>query len=120
MTAKIVPFGRRGKPPTLPRPEAEEIIHRLAKENKFGFGGPVYETEDGETITDFELKMFEREFTMTQVLRTIEEGAVNQGPVLDEYGDWRCRVKRRVAGHLVRVVVAISSDRTFMTLISIH
>ena len=82
--------------------------------------GAVFETEDGEWTTDFELKMLERDFTMRQVLETIKEGVVNEGPALDEYGEWRCRVKRRVAGHLVRVVVAISSDLTFMTLISVH
>jgi hypothetical protein len=71
-------------------------------------------------ISDFELKMLVRGFDMRQVLETIKEGAVNQGPTLDEYSEWRCRVKRRVAGRLVRVVVAISSDLMFMTLISVH
>ena len=102
------------------RPEAEDAIYRLAKESKFGMGGPVFDADDGELITDFELKMLEREFTMRQVLETIKEGAVNQGPARDEYGEWRCRVKRRVAGHLVRVVLAVSSDLTFMTLVSVH
>jgi hypothetical protein len=119
MTAKIVPFERKPVAKGLSRPEAEETIHRFAKENNFGMG-PVFETEDGEFVTDFELKMLERKFTMSQILETIKNGAVNQGPALDEYGEWRCRVKRRVAGQLVRVVVAISSDLTFMTLISVH
>ena len=119
MTAKIVPFGRKPKPPTLSRLEAEEAIHRLARESKYGMAG-VYVTDEDEIFSDFELKMLERDFTMTQVMETIEGGVINQGPTRDEYGEWRCRVKRRVAGHLVRVVVAISSDLTFMTLISVH
>lgn len=119
MTAEIVPFERKPVINAPSRPEAEEAIHRLAKENKFGMG-PVFETEEGDLMIDFELKMLERGFTMRQVLETIKEGVVNQGPTRDEYGEWRCRVKRRVAGHLVRVVVAVSSDLTFMTLISVH
>jgi hypothetical protein len=47
---------------------------------------------------------------MKQILLTIEEGTINQGPTLDEYGEWRCRLKKRVAGRLVRVVVAIQAD----------
>jgi len=119
MTAKIVPFERRRKPPTISRPEAEDVIHRLAKDSKYVMAG-MFETEQGNLCSDFELKMAERSFTMSQVIATIEEGAINQGPTLDEYGEWRCRVKRRVAGHLVRVVVAISSDLTLLTLISVH
>ena len=77
--------------------------------------------DTGEAImSEFELKMLVRGFDMRQVLETIKEGVVNQGPRLDEYSEWRCRIKRRVAGQLVRVVVAISSDLTFMTLISVH
>lgn len=103
MTAEIVSFG-------LPRPHAEGVIHRLAKQNQFGM------SEDSQ----FELKMLERGFDMRQVLETIKEGVVNQGPTKDDYGEWRCRVKRRVAGRLVRVALAISSDLTFLTLISVH
>jgi hypothetical protein len=53
------------------------------------------------------------------VLETIKEGSVNQGPRLDECGEWRCRVKRRVAGRLVHVVVAIH-DMRFLYLVSIY
>lgn len=102
MTAEIVPFG-------LPRPVAEELIHRLARDGAFGMDESL----------DFTVKMLARGFTMRQVMETIKEGVVNQGPTRDEYGEWRCRVKRRVAGRLVRVVVAISGQR-FLTLISVH
>ena len=111
-------FGRRRKSPTLSRPEAEAAIHRLAKENKFLMAG-VVETDDA-IISEFELKMLVRGFDMRQVLETIKEGIINQGPALDQYSEWRCRVKRRVSGRLVRVVVALSSDLSFMTLISVH
>ena len=100
MTAVVVSFG-------LPRPTAEALIHRLAREGKFA-REPVMVA-----------KMAERQFSMRQMMETIKHGTINQGPWKDEYGDWRCRVKRRVAGRLVRVVVAIH-DMTFLYLISIH
>jgi hypothetical protein len=113
-----VQFGRERKPPILSRPEAEAAIHRLARENKF-LMADVVETDDA-IMSEFELKMLVRNFDMRQVLETIKQGVINQGPTLDQYSEWRCRVKRRVAGRLVRVVVALSSDLSFMTLISVH
>lgn len=68
----------------------------------------------------FTLKMLERGFSMRQAIETIKEGVVNQGPTRDEFGEWRCRVKRRVAGKLVRVAVAISAGLVFLTLLSVH
>lgn len=100
MTAQVVPFG-------LPRPVAEALIRRLAEDGNF-----VPEPE-------FKEKMLVRDFTMRQVLETLKGGSINQGPWLDECGDWRCRVKRRVAGRLVRVVVAIHA-MNFLYLISVH
>jgi hypothetical protein len=100
MTADIVPFG-------LPRPVAQELIHRLASEGQF--------TREPEFIR----KQNEREFSMRQVLETIKLGSINQGPTLDECGDWRCRVKKRVAGRLVRIVLAIHS-MNYLYLVSVH
>jgi len=100
MTAEIVPFG-------LPRPIAEQTIRRLARVDRFVIE-PV-----------FSLKMRERGFTMRQVMETLKEGHINQGPRLDECGDWRCRVKKRIAGRLVRVVVAIH-DMNLLYLVSVH
>jgi len=100
MTADILPFG-------LSRPVAEAVIHRLAAAGRF-----TLEPHAKEGMAD-------REFTMRQVLRTIEEGTVNQGPRLDECNDWRCRVKKRAAGRLVRVVVAIH-DMDWLYVISVH
>jgi len=48
----------------------------------------VVDNDEG-TTTDFELKMIQRGFDMRQVLETIKEGVINQGPTLDEYGEWR-------------------------------
>jgi hypothetical protein len=39
--------------------------------------------------------------------------------VRDEYGEWKCRIKRRVAGRQVHVIVAIQGE-VWLTLISVH
>ena len=101
MTApKVVQLG-------LPRPFAQETIHRLAAAGEFVIE-PVCK-----------VKMRERDFTMRQLLTAMKGGNVNQGPELDEYGDWRCRIRKRVAGRLVRVIVAIHEMR-ILYVISVH
>jgi hypothetical protein len=100
MTAEIVPFGPS-------RPQMEELIHRLVREGKYALE------------PELRRKMHERDFSMRQVLETMGEGSINQGPRLDECNDWRCRLKKRVAGKLVRVVVAVH-DMSFVYAISVH
>jgi hypothetical protein len=96
----VIPLG-------LPRPIAEELIHRLAREGHYVIE-PVCV-----------MKMKDRKFTARQVMTTIEEGHINQGPTRDECGDWRCRMRKRVAGRDVRVVLAIHG-MNFLYLISVH
>ena len=91
MTAKILAFG-------LSRAAAQQRIRTLMAEGKFDF--------DPHLLDEMNL----RDISMRQVLVTVEEGTINQGPTLDEYNEWRCRLKKRVAGRLVRVVVAIQAD----------
>jgi hypothetical protein len=100
MVADIIAFG-------FPRPHAEELIHRLALQGRFVLE-PVCKT-----------KMRIRDFSMRQVLETMKEGIINQGPRLDECGDWRCRLRKRHAGRLVRVIVAIH-NMDFLYVISVH
>jgi len=47
---------------------------------------------------------------MRQMLEVIRNGEPNQDPTLDEYGDWRIRLVRKVAGRRVQVVVAVSES----------
>jgi hypothetical protein len=96
----VIPLG-------LSRPHAEELIHRLAREGQYVIE-PVCKA-----------KIIDRKFTARQVMTTIEEGHINQGPARDECGDWRCRMRKRVAGRDVRVVLAINS-MNFLYLISVH
>lgn len=91
MPARIVPFG-------LTRPVALERIRFLMSQGAYDFD------------PHFSDMMVERDISMRQVLTVLREGTINQGPELDEYNDWRCRVKKRVAGRLVRVVVAIQRN----------
>ncbi len=90
MIAKILAFG-------LSRPAAQQRIRTLMAEGKYDFDPHLFDEMDL------------RDISMQQVLLTAEEGTVNQGPTLDEYSEWRCRLKKRVAGRLVRVVVAIQA-----------
>jgi hypothetical protein len=92
MTAEILPFG-------FPRPVAQELIRSL-----WAKGDYVMEPK-------FKQTMAERDIPMSLVRQVLAGGSINQGPWKDECGDWRCRVKKRVAGRLVRVVVAIHEGR---------
>jgi hypothetical protein len=63
--------------------------------------------------------MLLRDISDRQMLATMLGGHVNQGPMLDACHDWRCRIKKRVVGRLVRVVVAIH-DMSWLYVISVH
>ena len=94
-------------PLRLSRPAAEALIHRLAAEGQFVIE-PVCKK-----------KMAERDYSMRQVLVALKEGHVNQGPERADCGDWKCRIKKRAAGRLVRVIVAIHATN-FLYVISVH
>ena len=51
-----------------------------------------------------------RGITMRQILDVLRQGRATSGPTMDEYGDWRIKLKRRVAGRRVQVVVAVKED----------
>jgi Domain of unknown function (DUF4258) len=48
-----------------------------------------------------------RKISMRQVLDTLRQGSVIDGPDKDEWGDWRVKLQRRVAGRRVQIVVAV-------------
>jgi len=99
-TGVVVPFG-------LSRSVAQELIRKLRAEGAFSLEPKA------------RMNVSERKFTMRQVLTTLAEGTINQGPTRDECNDWRCRLKKRVAGRLVHVVIAIH-DMRFLYVISVH
>jgi hypothetical protein len=77
---------------------ALQTIRRLVAEGKFAI-----EQHAREAMSDPE-----RNVPMRLVLETLKGGSIDQGPKLDEYGEWRCRLRRRCAGKVVRVVVALA------------
>jgi hypothetical protein len=97
--ANVVPF--------LSRPLAEGLIHRLGREDRF-----VLEP-------DCIAKMRVRRFDAREVMTTLTQGSINQGPRRDECGDYRCRIRKRVAGRLVRVIVDIHA-MNFLYIISVY
>ena len=96
----VVPFG-------LPRPAALELVRGLVIAGAFALEPKA------------RMNMRERDFSMRQVITTLKEGQINQGPTLDECHDWRCRITKRCAGRLVHVVVAIH-DSSYVYVISVH
>ena len=102
MAAKIVPFG-------LSRPQAEALIHELAADsNNLVF------------IGHFRERLRERRVSMRQVMLVLEGGSVIDGPTRDEFGEWRCTIRKRVAGQRVHVGLAISSGRATLTMITVY
>jgi hypothetical protein len=55
-----------------------------------------------------QLRMHQRNISMRQMLEVIAEGEAIDGPRLDQYGDWRIKLARKVAGRRVQVVVAVT------------
>ena len=80
----------------LSRATAERVIRSLAADTgKCAWSAHFIES------------MVEREVSMRQVLTTLREGRVVSDPVRNEFGDWRCAVRKRCAGQRVTVIIAI-------------
>jgi hypothetical protein len=58
----------------------------------------------------FRQQLVERELNMRQVLETVRKGCPVGVPTLDQWEDWRIKLRRRVAGRRVQVVVALKED----------
>ena len=70
--------------------------------------------KDSENISFYaphaQQRMVERKITIRQVLEVLRNGTGVAGPTLDQYGDWRIKLKRLVAGRRVQVVVAVKQN----------
>jgi hypothetical protein len=65
------------------------------------------------------LKMLqERQITTTHVYEVLSAGSVIDDPWLDEYGEWRSMLKRKVAGTRVKVAVALGSE--WLTVVTVY
>lgn len=58
----------------------------------------------------FQENMIERDIDMRSILEALRHGRGIGVPSLDEYGDWRIRMVRRVAGRSVAVTLAVCAD----------
>jgi hypothetical protein len=94
--SRVIPFPGRKLPPTR-----EELVARV---RAFAFGTTKMRMDNPHLKT----RMRERNITMRQMLEVIRTGEANQDPQLDDWGDWRIRLVRKVAGRRVQVVVAVS------------
>ncbi|MYA87932.1 MAG: DUF4258 domain-containing protein [Boseongicola sp. SB0662_bin_57] len=61
-------------------------------------------------LPHFQERMIERDIDMRSVLEVLRKGRPFGLPELDEYNDWRIRMRRKVAGRRVAVVVAVHDD----------
>lgn len=102
MTGVVIPFQA---PPLPKKPSAEQLRVRLtaiaADTARLQFDNP-----------HLQQRMAERNINMRQVIEVIRKGTVTSGPTLDQYGDWRIKLRRLVAGRRVQVVVAIGQGDT--------
>ena len=100
MDEKIVPL-RAKQPSSVPsREELVEKIRELAKETiNLRFDHP-----------HIQQRLAERGITMRQILEVLRHGRATSNPTPDGYGDWRIKLKRKVAGRRVQVVLAVKED----------
>ena len=58
----------------------------------------------------FRERLEKRNLSMRHALETLRHGCIVDGPKKDQWGDWRIKVARLVAGRKVQVVVAYKGD----------
>jgi hypothetical protein len=83
-------------------PTAEQLLTRVHEMEKIGrmrFDHP-----------HFQQRLLQRKLNMRQVLETVRKGCVVGVPKIDKWGDWRIKLRRKVAGRRVQVVVAVKPD----------
>ena len=98
MTAKVVAL-----PARLAIPTADQLVTRVRRmahqPNGMRFDHP-----------HFQQRLTARKLNMRQVLETVTNGCPVGNPTLDQWGDWRIKLRRKVAGRRVQVVVAVKGD----------
>jgi len=57
-----------------------------------------------------QMRLSERRLSLRHILETLRKGEIMDGPTRDEWGDWRAKFHRVVAGRRVQVVVAYKGD----------
>lgn len=98
--ASLIPFPKAKRE----TPSADELVERvhalsLADSLNVRMGEP-----------HFRESMLNRGLDMRSVLEVLRRGRPVGRPNLDEYGDWRIEMRRKVAGRRVHVIVAVCDD----------
>ena len=103
MTAEIVPF-----PQSLTKEAALSIIRAAAIDSdRIGWSDHAH------------VRMEDRGVTMRQALDTLRNGKIIGGPKLDEYEEWKVTLRKRSAGRLTRVAVAIKEGSQNLTVLTV-
>lgn len=108
MAGKVIPFQlvRQEAPPTLR--ELTDRVHQLAKENPDCINYSVH-------LQD---RMSQRGKTMRDILETLKKGKGAKSLGVDQYGDFRIKLNRSVAGKRIQIVVAVrEKDLSVVTVI---
>jgi hypothetical protein len=100
MNAQIVPLPRVSAAPTTG--QLVSRVRQMAKPREVG--GIRFD------CPHFRQRLAERGLNMRQVLETVRKGRATEAPTLDQWGDWRIKLKRLVAGRRVQVIVAVKED----------
>lgn len=87
----------------LPPPTENQLLQRI---RAFAVGSESMRLDH----PHFQERLKERGLNMRQVIETVRKGCAVGTPKLDEWGDWRIKLRRVVAGRRVQVVVAVKSD----------
>lgn len=97
MAGRVVPF-----PSPTNKPALEELVARVktlaADSANIHWEHPHVQK-----------RMESRNISMRQALEVLRIGRAISGPEMDDYGDWRIKLSRKVAGRRVQVVVAVKA-----------
>ena len=99
MAAKVVPLRPVHPKPAPTLDELVARVHELAK-NRDNLSWSLH----------FKQRLAQRGVTIRQVLETLDYGD-GVSARLDSDGDWRVKLRRKVAGRRVQVVVAVRGNR---------
>ena len=96
---KVIPFKKTDKPV----PTRDELVNHLRE--------MVKDLDNMKWIgTHFPDRLRQRGLSMRQIIETVKHGVCVSGPTLDEWGDWRIKLRRMVAGRRVQVVIAVKKS----------
>ena len=88
--------------PATPGPSADELVAQIRED--MAAGRMAFDH------SHFRERLAKNRVSMRQVMEVLKEGTAVSVPKLDPYGDWRIKLRMKVAGRRVRVVVAVGEE----------